>query len=219
MIVDELTIRQIKSAKVRRRTLELPLERGVLSDGSTYLRRCPMRKDGVYRLVPCGRLEHKRRQARATTVSQAQAVLRFIDLVDGSVRTEKQLEVIVTVVGEPRIMSGLDPAVWHIPIAVGDLSGQIDRDVFLAGDGGYTLSASRQAVPGDPAVMFPAAKDVERARRMAREQRADPVVKTVQAMRQDIDTCKGVMLTMKQEKRRKAIERELAKLHEELLSV
>jgi hypothetical protein len=220
LIVDELTIRQIRSGKVRRRTVQLPVTRGRLPDGSTYQHRCPMKKGGVYRLVPCGRFEHKRRQAIAATSSREEAVLLFIDLVDGSVRTDKQLEVVVTVTEEPysiHLGNTQDaPATWVVPIALGDLSGQIDRDVFLAGDGGYTLSASRQAVPGDPAVMYPAQKDIEKARVAAREQRAAPVLAKTQALYARAETLKDAMGTMKAENRRQLILKETRRLEAEL---
>jgi hypothetical protein len=213
VIVDELTIRQIKSARTRRRILLLPVRRDPLTGGADYMVRCPMKKDGVYKLFACGRVEHKCRQARREAPTRARAVLLFHDLVTGSVRTERRLEAEVTVTQEP----WHDGKVWYIPIALGDLSGQMDHDVFLAGSGGdYTTSGAMQAVPGDPPVMFPAHKDMERARQLAKEKQVAPAIKSVEAMRQEVDTCKGVMTTMKTRNRMKLIAKELEKIRNEL---
>jgi hypothetical protein len=172
-----------------------------------------MRDGGVYTLVPASPVTHKRQQAQRDAW-RAQAVLDFIDLVDGTRRTEKQLSLTVTCTAPP--FEGAE-GVWFVPIAPGDLSGQKDRPLFLAGSGGdYTFTASRQAVPGDPEVMFPSEADLESARVKAREKRSGPLALTVRAMRDQADTCAGVMQTMKQRNRMKLIRRELDRLQNEL---
>lgn len=207
LIVDELFIRQILSARTRRRNLVLPVRWGPQGE----LLRCPMRENGVYRLVPRGRLEHKRRQAEREP-TRARQVLAFVDLCDGSVRTERQVEVTVTAGAVLRTDRG-----WVVAITPGDLSGQLDRDVFLAGsDGDYTFTASRQAIPGDPAVMMPTEKDMERARRMAKEKRAVPALLSVQALRSQTDTLADAMLSMKARNRVKLIAKELERLEGEV---
>lgn len=209
MIVDEETIRQVKSARVRRRILAF----AVRYDQYETKMRCPMRLGGVYTLVPASPVTHKRRQAERDAWG-AQAVLDFIDLVDGTRRTEKQLSLVVTVTGEP--FEGA-PDVWFIPIKPGDLSGQNDRALFLAGsDGDYTFTASRQAVPGDPEVMFPSEADIVKARERTNERRALPSTLAVRAMRDQAETCEGVMTSMKARNRLKLIRKELAKLDAEV---
>jgi hypothetical protein len=208
MIASEDTIRQIRWARTRRRVVHMPVRRGALNE----VLKCPMREGGVYRLVPCSAVEHKRRQARRESVTRAQAVCAFIDLVQGVRRTERQLSIVVTVTAAPTVIAG----VWHVPVSPGDLSGQNDRALFLSSIGDYTFSHSRQAVPGDPEVMFPSDADLERARRRARERQSSPASATVRAMRENVDTLRGAMLTMKAETRRKLIAKELEKLAREV---
>lgn len=209
MIVAEDTIRQIKSGRVKRRILTFGMRTGIFGERKP----CPLRFGGVYTLVPASPVGHKRRLAERDAW-RAQAVLDFIDLCDGTRHTEKMLTVEVTVTGEP--FEGA-PGVWFVPIALGDLSGQKDRSLFLAGSGGdYTLTASRQSVPGDPEVMFPSDADLVKAHRRLSETRSRPASMAVQAMREKAETCRGVMTSMKTRNRLKLIERELARLAEEV---
>ena len=207
MIVDEATIREITSSRVRRREISLPVREGDMGE----ILRCPVRKDGVYRLTPCSKIEWRRRQA-AQQPTRARAVLAFIDLLDGSMRTERMTSVTITVTEVIKV----GRLMWRISFLPGDLSGQKDRAVFLAGQGDYTFEPSRQAVPGDPEVMLPSEADMEKARRIARESRSAPVAATVRHIRDQTDTLRGSMQTMKAENRRKLIAKELAKLHDEL---
>ena len=206
MIVDEATIREITSSRVRRRSLTLEVHQGDL--GETL--RCPVRRDGVYKLTPCSRIEWKRRQA-AQQPTRARAVLAFIDLIDGSVRTERMPSVTITVTDVLKLEGR-----WMVGFLLGDLSGQKDRAVFLAAQGDYTFEPARQAVPGDPEVMMPSEADMARARQKARESRSTPVTAAVRHIRDQTDTLAGAMLTMKAENRRKLIRKELDKLHNEL---
>lgn len=212
LIVDEEAIRQIKSARVRRRVLAL----SVRYDQYEKKVRCPMRLGGVYTLVPASPVTHKRRQAERDAW-RAQAVLDFIDLVNGARRTEKQLSLVVTVTGEP--FEGA-PGVWFVPIMPGDHSGQNDRALFLSGMVGassdYTTTAARQAVPGDPEVMFPSEADIEKARIAARGRRSASASLAVRVMRDQAETCEGVMTSMKARNRVKLIRKELAKLEDEV---
>ena len=206
MIVDEATIHAITSSRTRQRTMVLPVRKGDLNE----ILRCPMRKDGVYKLVPCTKWEWKRRQA-ARQPTRARAVLAFYDLIDGFVRTERMPSVTITVADVLKA-----PDCWIVSFLPGDLSGQKDRAVFLAAQGDYTFEPSRQAVPGDPEVMMPSEADMARARQKAREGRSTPVTAAVRHLRDQTDTLAGAMLTLKAENRRKLIKKELDKLHDEL---
>ena len=184
----------------------LPIRRGGLEETL----RCPMRRDGVYKLVPCTKLMWKYRQARQQP-TRARAVLAFHDLIDGSMRTERMPSCTITVTD---VQKG--PLFWMVSFLPGDLSGQKDRPVFLAAQGDYTFEPARQAVPGDPEVMMPSEADMAKARRIAREGRSAPIAATVRHIRDQTDTLAGAMLTMKAENRRKLIRKELEKLHDEV---
>lgn len=209
MIVAESVIRELLSARHRRRVLNLPVVTGEFGERVP----CPVREGNVRNLTTGTPLAHKRQQAWLMSAGNpARAVLLYIDLIEGRIHTWKQPSVTVTVLAEPFEAGGL----WHVPVTLGDKTGHNDRPVFLSAIGDYTFEARLQAVPGDPEVMFPDPGDVARARTRARERRTAPVARSVSAIRADVESCKGVMTTMKAENRRKLIVKELAKLQGEV---
>jgi len=181
VFVSQAEIDQI-NGRMRRRVLHLPLKRGSLGE----LKRCPVRKGGVYRLRPP--IPHAVYVERASSSpTRARAVLSLIDLCETPVRTTT-----ITVTSVER-----HGDVWLIHFAKGDRASDLDRPIFLSKDGGYTMISSRQAVPGDPEVQFPFAEDLAKARTKARERRVTPERAAVQRARGDMETLQESMTNMK----------------------
>jgi hypothetical protein len=210
----------IASSKIRRRYLELPV-RGVSmrkprhpktgrvlrmagAASGVAVARCPMRKGGTYRLrgpVPYTGY----RDEADDQPTRARAVLALYDLCHLPAKTET-----VTVTSVER-----QGETWLIRFRKGELD-LLDRPVFLARQGDYTTIASRQAVPGDPEVMMQFAEDLQEARKKARERRLTPQQEGLAKVRAEVETCRGVMTTMKAKTRLRLILKELEKLEAEV---
>lgn len=212
MIVNEDVIRRIVSGRHRLRGLTLPAPKGPL--GETL--KCPMKEGGVYRLESGSPVHLKRRQAELMRPQgRAEAVLLFIDLVEGRLPSWKWPAVTVTA-GSPALLTEGGTSVWLVPFTMGDQSGLNDRPLFLSSIGDYTFDQHRQAVPGDPEVMFPSEDELYRARQRARERTSRPVIQSVRAVLEHTDSLKGSMQTMKQRNRLALIQKELGKLEAEV---
>lgn len=200
MLVSQAEIDQI-NGRMRRRFLHLPLTRGRLGE----LKRCPVRRGGVYRLRPP--VPHDDYAERASLQpTRARAVLTLIDLCETPIRTAT-----ITITNVER-----EGETWLVHFAKGDRAGDLDRPIFLSKDGGYTMNSSRQAVPGDPEVLMPFAEDLAKARAKARERRVSPQRALVNKMQADADTLRASLATMKARNRLRRIEHDLRTLTLEL---
>jgi hypothetical protein len=160
MLVDPSVIDQINS-KIRRRVLELPVKQG---SRFGELKKCPMREGGVYKLqaaIPYG----KHRAIAEAQPTVARSVLLLIE------RCMTPAKTVMITVTEPVVRNGDR---WVVRFEKGDWSDQGDEDVYLCRDNDFTTIASRQTVKGDPPLMTPFAKDLEHARKKAREKREQP---------------------------------------------
>ena len=210
MIVAQAELDAILDRKVRKRLLELPVryapKLGAGDKGA--LKRCPMRRGGVYQLFPP--LPFERFLARASEQpSRARSVLWLID------RVQRWTPRGVTItVSQPPERQG---DVWLVRFVKGDEQEYFDDTLpYLSGDGGFTMVASRQAVPGDPPYCAPFAEDLEKAREDARKKRLTPAQEAVEKMRAEAHTCREVMATVKAGNRMRLIQKELQKLAAEL---
>jgi hypothetical protein len=213
LIVSQAEIDRIQ--RMKQRTLRLPVRQGKIprkgsakahktdAKGGASLQRCPMRKGGLYHLeppIPYARyLEIGERQP-----TRARAILRLYDLCDRHLRKP----ITVTVVSDPK----RDGHEWVVRFELGDHRAAFDRPVYLAKTGDYTMTASHQAVPGDPEVLMPLAADLAKARAAAIEQRVSPQQQALDRIRADTDTLLAVMTAMKDRNRLKLIRREIDKL-------
>lgn len=203
MLLAQAEVELILNRRIKRRKLTLPVERGRLGE----LKRCPLREGGVYNLT--GRLPLDRfGQESLTEPTRGRQVLAWIDRCETPV---KRVLVTITHVRRERER-------WEVSFVRGDLRDAQDTPIFLAGDGGYTTVASRQAVPGDPEVMMRFADDLEKARAKAREARVAPQRALVGRMCRDADTLHAALTDMKLRNRARRIAHDLAKLALELPS-
>lgn len=214
--VTQAEIDQIRG-KMRRRVLHLPVEHELIKGtarhprtgrtlpacdvvGGKAIKRCPLRERSVTTLAPGVTHAQYRAQAQAQS-TRAMGVLWFLD------RCETLRTVTITVTKVER-----QGDVWLVHFAKGDRADELDHDVFLAKYGDYTMSASKQAVPGDPPVMMPLAEDLAKARAKARERRVSPQRELVSKMQADADTLQRALSDMKDRTRAKLIAKELEKL-------
>ena len=182
MIVSQADLDLILNGRIRQRVIQLPVRHGKFGER----KRCPVRKGGAYRLralPPWAR--HKARAERQPT--RARAVLHLIDLCQQPARTAA-----ITVLDVER-----QDDTWVVRFNLGDQSTSFDRPVFLAKYGDYTMTPSKQAVPGDPEVMMPLAEDLARARAKARESRLSPQVQAVRQGVREADTLQRSLTNMK----------------------
>jgi hypothetical protein len=204
VIVAQAELDAILNRKIRKRVLELPVRHGSLGE----LKRCPMRRGGVYHLkppLPFDRLLARAEQRRP----RKEAVLWLI----GRVERWEPKPVTITVSHEPERQGDI----WFVRFLKGDEAELLDdSSLFLSGDGGFTSIASRQAVPGDPPYCPPFAEDLERARQAAREKRLTPAQAIMARMKADAETCRDAMVTVKAGNRARLIAKEIAKLQAEV---
>lgn len=163
MVISQQELDLILNPKIRRRTLAIPIKRGPMGE----LKR-PPKQGGVHKLkvaVPYARY----REECQSQPTRARAVLTLIARCD---RPSK--DVTITILTKPvrEIKDGVD--VWSFTFEKGDHAALQDRPVYLAKTGDFTFTASRQAVPGDPEMLTPFTKDLERARQKALERRVSP---------------------------------------------
>lgn len=188
MFVEQAMIDQIRG-KMRRRVLELPVRYGSRRRNGRWdpeVRKCPMREGGVYTLTP-GVTHAQYRTEALTQPTRARAVLWLID------HCEPLRTVTITVTRPPERHGDI----WLIHFAKGDRASDLDRPIFLSKDGGYTMSASKQAVPGDPEVLMPLAEDLMKARAKARERRISPERQGLRQRAIDAETFQQSMAHMK----------------------
>jgi hypothetical protein len=181
LIVSQAVIDQIRG-RMRRRVLELPVKRG--SKGELKV---PVRAGGVYTLKPPIPADRYKIEAEQQP-TRARAILHMIDLCETPVRT-----VTVTVTHPPERQKDK----WLVRFEKGDWRAQSDRPIFLAKYGDYTMTASKQAIPGDPELMSPFAKDLAKARARALECRVSPQREAVQRAWSNMEILQESMTSMK----------------------
>jgi hypothetical protein len=213
--VSQQTIDAILNPKIRKRELHIPIRHAKLprkgsrrahktnAKGGTSLRCCPLRKGGVYRLEPPIPRDHYL-QISNRQPTRARAMLRYWDLCDRHPRKP----ITITVWLDP-IREGNE---WLVFFALGDHREAFDRAVYLAKYGDYTMTASKQAVAGDPEVLMPFACDLAAARKHALEKRISPQQQALDRIRADTDTLLAAMKALKDRNRLKLIRREIDKL-------
>lgn len=202
MIVTQTEIAEISRRVRPRRILELPVHIGPLGE----TKRCPLRRGSVYKLTASHPYARYRREAEAEPHRVA-AILRLID------RCDVPAPLVMITVKEVERHGDR----WLVRFLRGDHRGAFeDRDVYLSKYGDYTMSAKRQAVPGDPPVMTPFSEDLERARRQALERRFGPQQQMVARLRSDTETLAQSIVDMKARNRAKVILREIDKLSAQL---
>lgn len=181
LLINQSELELILNPKIRRRSISLPVRRGKHGE----LKR-PPKVGGVHRLK--ARVPYERYQAEAQEQpTRARAVLALI------VRCERQRrEVTITVLAVKRVQES-----WLITFEKGDQSAVIDRPIYLSKYGDYTLQPSRQAVRGDPEVLMPLAKDLEKARARALERRVHPQREAVQRQASELKTLAESITEMK----------------------
>ncbi len=222
MFVSQAEIDQIRG-KMRRRVLELPIEREeIRSDarhpktgrvlrrgdvvGGKAIKPCPMRKGAVYTLTP--RVPYAQYRSEAETEpSRARAILYLIDKCETPIRT-----VTITVTHPPERHGDT----WLIHFAKGDRASDLDLPIFLSKYGDYTMSQTKQAVPGDPEVLMPFAEDLAKARVKARDRRASPQRQAVERARDGLTELQRDLVAMKARNRLNLILKEMGKLTQEL---
>jgi hypothetical protein len=193
MIVSAAELDPILNPRIRRRVLYLPIRHGKLGER----KRCRVKVGGVYRLresVPYSRY----RVLADEQPMRSRAVLRLIDLCQLPHRT-----VMVTVRSVQ--MTTLDDGrqVWQVGIEKGTHGSIIDRPVYLARYGDYTTRRS-EAMPNEPEVLMPLAKDLQHARARASERRS-PQAESVARMRAELDTLAASLAAMKNRNALKAL--------------
>lgn len=183
MIVTHVEITEINRRVRPRRVLELPVQLGPLGE----TKRCRLRKGGVYKLTASVAYAKYRREAEAEPDRRA-AILQLIDRCNAPIPK--------TTITVREIERHGDQ--WFVRFLLGDHRGALeDRDVYLSKYGDYTMSASRQAVPGDPPVMTPFAEDLERARRQAAERRISPQQASLRQAAKQAETLQESLENMK----------------------
>lgn len=235
MIVAQAELDQILDRKIRKRLLELPVRYASKTSESDKgaLKRCPMRKGGVYRLFPPLPFERflERAPGQPTPTHHQEPRLdpaheghpwvlhyggspsaRSVLWLIGRVERWEPKPVTITVREVER-----QGDVWLVSFLKGEEAEIFDDSLpYLAPDGGFTSIASRQAVPGDPPYCPPFAEDLERARENARKKRLSPAEELVSKMREDAKTCREVMAGVKARNRARLILKEIGKLADEL---
>jgi hypothetical protein len=184
--------------KLRVRTLELPMRYGSCFGER---KRCPVRKGGVYGLGV--RVPYE--QYRDLQPTRARSVLWLID------RCFEIPEPRRITVYDVHYESRLEK--WIVRFVLGDHAGMLDEPVFLGRSEDYTLAKS-QSLPGAGEVMGPSPKDVERARRVAKESRTRPVQASLRRAIGEVRTCRESMTSMKMRALAKRTERNLLALEE-----
>jgi hypothetical protein len=201
VFVSQAEIDQIRG-KMRRRVLELPVEYGKLGE-----LKLPVREGGVYTLKPPIPYVRYRGEAERHQPTRAIAVLRLIDLCDMPRRT-----VTITVTHPPERQGDK----WLIRFEKGDWRNELGDPVYLAKYGDFTMTASKQAVPGDPELMSPFAEDLARARARALERRISPDREIVRRIKGELSPLQKSMIAMKARNRLNLILKEMDKLDAEL---
>lgn len=182
MIIPQAELELILNPRIRRRLLHLPVRHGKHGER----KKCPARKGGIYQLRAAVPYERHRTQA-AGQPTRARAVLRLIDLCDQPTRTAT-----ITVIDVDR-----DDDMWLVRFVKGERSDLLDRPIYLAKYGDYTMTARSQAVPGDPEVVLPFAEDLAKARAKALERRVTPERTAIRAAARDAETLQQSMKNMK----------------------
>jgi hypothetical protein len=201
VIVDQAILDQIDS-RVRRRQLELPVQRGRLGE----LKRCPLRT-GKETLTP--RIPYDRYLDQASKHPHcARAVLALIDACLQPVKTQQ-----ITITSVERAGD-----TWLVRFVKGDHPELFDRDIYLARNNDFTLDASRQTVKGDPPLCAPFAEDLKRAREKALEKRVSPQITATRVAIQRTSELQRSMASMKARSLAKRAERTLRALEAALLS-
>lgn len=181
MIVPQSVIDEIRSSRIRRRTLTVPTRQGKHGER----KRCPMKPGGVYNLKP--RIPYDRHRAQAEQQpTRARAVLHLITACEAKGRT-----VMITVRHVELVEN-----TWQVSFEKGDLGADLDAPVFLARHGDYTTSVS-QKVPGEPEVLMPLEKDLARARARALERQVAPQLAQTRQVLAGVETLRQAMAAMK----------------------
>lgn len=203
MIVPQSALDAILNGRIRQRIIQIPVRHGKFGER----KRCPVHRGRSYKLrAHPPYAQYKARAERQPT--RARAVLTLIDVCQQPTRTAT-----ITVLAVQR-----QDTTWVVRFNLGDQSTAFDRPVFLAKYGDYTMTPSKQAIPGDPEVMMPLAEDLARARAKARERRVSPQRELVNKMQADADTLRASLATMKARNRLRRIEHDLKTLALELPS-
>lgn len=103
---------------------------------------------------------------------------------------------------------------WEVSFALGDRTAH-DEPVFMGRGRDYTMSASRSIDP-EASVLTPLAKDLAAARRKAAEKRLTPQEQALARLRAEHQTLRSSMLSMKARNRLRQLERDTAKLAEQV---
>jgi hypothetical protein len=225
VIVSQGEIDQIRG-KMRKRILELPVRRERVREAARHpktgralgspsnarggwaIKQCPMQVGGIYHLKPSVPHDRYRREADEQP-TRARAVLRLIDLYETPTRT-----VAVTVTEHPERQGD----VWLVRFEKGERRELFDSPVFLAKYGDFTMTASKQAIPGDPELSTPFAEDLARARAKALERRVSPQRQLVSKISADVDTLRTSLEAMGKRNRLRRVEHDLSVLAHELSS-
>lgn len=207
MIVSQAELDLILNPKIRRRLILLPVRYGP----SGERKKCVAKPGGVYRLRARVPIDGYRMLAEREP-TRARAVLRLLDLCE---RPTKAAVVTVQTVARAMV-DGQE--VYTVTFEKGDHAASLDRPVYLSKYGDYTFTASKQAVPGDPELMTPFAKDLERARATAKERRVSPQRQLVGKMQRDADMLHRALSDMKLRNRARRIAHDLKRLALELPS-
>jgi hypothetical protein len=229
LIIPQAEIDEIQNSKVKRRILYIPVKysrgRATPVHPKTGRRlavarqaklttevpsRCPCRKGGVYNLTPPPPLDRYREQA-ARQPSHARAVLWFIDRCG---RQPKPVKIPVTQTPRTQLVDGT--LVWVVRFEPGDRRELFDRSVYLSKVGDYTMTASTQAVPGDPELMSPLAEDIAKARLKALERRVSPEREVITQAKGALSPLQRSMSEMRCRTRLARVLKELEKIEAEL---
>lgn len=168
MQIDQAQYARITNPRIRQRTLTLPVRYGEWDE----LKKCPMKRGGVYELTaPTPYSAHVETAGREP--SRARAACALIDLCS---QPAKKTTITVLQVTREREQ-------WAVRFEKGANLDHFDTDLYLSRDNDFTTSPSRQTVKGDPPYTPPFAGDLRRAREKAREKRDEPNRSTVAALR------------------------------------
>lgn len=183
MIISQVEIDEIRSARIRRRVIFLPVRYGSLGER----KRCPARPGGVYHLKPRVPYEDYRDSAQREP-THARAVVRFIAL------CEQRGRGITVTIQAAEIVEQSDGPVWRVSFVKDDLTLRREqaRPRFLRRGGGYTtindeLNAG-QVMDDEVAKRF-----VEEAAQRQRENQREVVRQTAA----HLETLRGSMTDMK----------------------
>lgn len=202
IVVSEQTIEHIRSSRHRLRTLHEPILYGELGE----LKRCRFKPDNAYTLHPASRYDEYKTTAREQP-TRARAVVYLLARYDYLVKPLP-----ITVLSVTRTSEH-----WLVRFDLGDRTIHNDTPTYLSpSESGtdYTTTPSRALDKVE--VMTPLAKDLEDARRKAREGRVTPQRQLVQKMQADADTLRRALTDMKTRNRAALILKEMDKLASEL---